>query len=322
MGYRRVAVIALCVVVVCGVAIIWRSSREKARLVETAIQYRARAEHGDAETQYRTGSIYYYGRGVPQDYVEALRWYRRAADQGMAVAQYAVSYCLSHGRGLPEDRAEAVQWLRKAAEQGFPLAQSTLAELYYRGRDVPEDDAEAVRWARKAADQGDATGQFYLGRAYCWGQGVSKDRAAAARWYRKAADQGDEAARFYLAGAYRRGDGVPRNRIEAVRWYLKFFGPVSLRSMRRTGWMPEIALVLMVAALVKGKRPSLRAPWLASALLSGGGAAFAIHLAAGSTCWTPVGRLAVAAFFTTMSIAYAAVAVKEWRDSRSNQAPA
>ena len=34
--------------------------------------------------------MYYYGRGVPQDYGEALKWYRKAAEQGHVNAQYKI----------------------------------------------------------------------------------------------------------------------------------------------------------------------------------------------------------------------------------------
>jgi TPR repeat protein len=30
--------------------------------------------------------MYEYGRGVPQDYTQAMRWYRQAADQGLKLA--------------------------------------------------------------------------------------------------------------------------------------------------------------------------------------------------------------------------------------------
>ena len=45
------------------------------------------AEQGDAEAQRALGLMYDNGRGVPQDYVEAIVWYRRAAEQGDAGAQ-------------------------------------------------------------------------------------------------------------------------------------------------------------------------------------------------------------------------------------------
>ena len=41
--------------------------------------WRALAEQGDAEVQYNLGGMYQLGRGVPQDYAEAVRWYRLAA---------------------------------------------------------------------------------------------------------------------------------------------------------------------------------------------------------------------------------------------------
>ena len=37
--------------------------------------------------QYNLGSMYYNGRGVLQDYEEAVFWYRLSAEQGDAYAQ-------------------------------------------------------------------------------------------------------------------------------------------------------------------------------------------------------------------------------------------
>ncbi|TVS20791.1 MAG: hypothetical protein EA424_02165, partial [Planctomycetaceae bacterium] len=33
---------------------------------------------------------YYEGRGVVQDYAEALKWYRKAAEQGRSYAQFSL----------------------------------------------------------------------------------------------------------------------------------------------------------------------------------------------------------------------------------------
>lgn len=40
-----------------------------------------RAENGDAAAQCALGDIYFYGRGVPQDYAEAHKWYSSAVEQ-------------------------------------------------------------------------------------------------------------------------------------------------------------------------------------------------------------------------------------------------
>ena len=46
------------------------------------------AEQGNADAQYNLGVMYYNGRGVRQDYAEAVKWYRQAAEQGYPQAQY------------------------------------------------------------------------------------------------------------------------------------------------------------------------------------------------------------------------------------------
>ena len=50
-------------------------------------QFYREAEAGDANAQYKLGLSYEYGKGVPQDYMEALKWYRKAAGQGHAAAK-------------------------------------------------------------------------------------------------------------------------------------------------------------------------------------------------------------------------------------------
>ena len=50
--------------------------------------FRLAADQGDASAQYNLGFMYADGRGVPQNYAEALKWYRLAADQGHASAQF------------------------------------------------------------------------------------------------------------------------------------------------------------------------------------------------------------------------------------------
>lgn len=49
--------------------------------------FRPLAQSGDAIAQSSLGLMYFHGRGVPQNYSEAMRWYRLAAAQGNALAQ-------------------------------------------------------------------------------------------------------------------------------------------------------------------------------------------------------------------------------------------
>ena len=41
--------------------------------------YKVGAEGGNAGCQYQVGSMYYHGKGVPQDFVEAYAWFSVAA---------------------------------------------------------------------------------------------------------------------------------------------------------------------------------------------------------------------------------------------------
>ncbi len=98
--------------------------------------------------------MYYRGRGVRQDYGEAVRWYRLAADQGNAFAQANLGIMYYNGRGVPQDYGEAVRWYRLAADQGNGNAQYNLGLMYGNGQGVPQDDIAAHMWANLAAAQG------------------------------------------------------------------------------------------------------------------------------------------------------------------------
>jgi TPR repeat protein len=98
--------------------------------------------------------MYSHGRGVQQDYAEALRWYRKAADQGDAFAQYELGYMYHHGYGVSPDYAEAARWYRKAADQGNTASQVSLGLMYNQGMGVPQDYVSAHMWFNLAAASG------------------------------------------------------------------------------------------------------------------------------------------------------------------------
>ena len=73
------------------------------------------AEQGDAGAQFNLGIIYDNGKGVKQDFGEAVAWYRKAAEQGHAGAQFNLGFMYDNGRGVEENHSEAVAWYRKGA---------------------------------------------------------------------------------------------------------------------------------------------------------------------------------------------------------------
>jgi hypothetical protein len=145
---------------------------------------------------------------------------RAKAEKGDAGSQYNLGLAYLNGHGIPKDIAEAVKWWRKAAEHGNAGSQHALGFAYANGHGVPKDEAEAVKWWRKAAEQGDADSQFGLGVAYDNGHGVAKDGAEAVKWYRMAAEQGDVSAQNNLSLKYARGEGVPKDDVLAYKWIL------------------------------------------------------------------------------------------------------
>jgi len=166
-----------------------------------------------AAAQGAIGAAYYFGKGVPQNYAEAVKWWRVAAEEGNAQAQNDLGTAYQNGTGLVKDVAEAVKWYRKAAEQNNANAQYNLGNAYYQSLGIPKDDNEAMKWFRKAADQGyapaqravgliyreqafqqrrDHAGEYYGAKAEA--PGVVQGFISAYMWFNLAASQGDEEA--------------------------------------------------------------------------------------------------------------------------------
>ena len=94
------------------------------------------AEQGNALAQTLLGAIYRCGKGVPQNYQQAVSWYRKAAEQGIAEAQFNLGNMYRYGKGLPPDYKEAVTWYRKAGAQGYAEAQFNLGIMYATGAGI------------------------------------------------------------------------------------------------------------------------------------------------------------------------------------------
>ena len=181
--------------------------------------HRLAAEQGDAWAQFNLGNAYYNGKGVPQDYKEAVKWFRLAAEQGNAWAQYNLALMYYNGEGVPQNYQEAMKWYRLATEQEHAEAQHNLALMYYNGKGVPQNYQEAVKWFRLAAEQGLASAQHNMGFMYANGEGIPQNSKEAVKWYRLAAKQGEAGSQLNLALMYDNGEGVPQDYEEAVKWY-------------------------------------------------------------------------------------------------------
>ena len=181
-----------------------------------------RAEQGDTIAQTDLGDMYYNGKGVTQNYSEAIKWYRKAADQGYMVAQDKLGDMYRDGIGVAVDYEEAWKWYRQSVAQGYRGAQASYGVMYKNGYGVEKNYAKAIEWYSKAGEQGDFSAVNTVGNLY-WegGYGIEQSYAKAVEYYRKAAEHGDRWAQNNLGNAYRNGNGVKRNYQEAVKWYRK-----------------------------------------------------------------------------------------------------
>src|SRR5581483_11971275 len=109
------------------------------------------AEQGQQWAQRRLAAMYEAGKGVPQDYEEAVKWYRIAAAQEDDWAQMRLGSMYAEGKGVPQDYEQAAKWYRLAAAEGHPSAQMPLGAMYAHGTGVPRDRVRAYTWLTLAA---------------------------------------------------------------------------------------------------------------------------------------------------------------------------
>ena len=139
--------------------------------VRTFLHYQRAAQQGDTTAMNNIGVMYANGRGVDQDYDEAIIWFSNAARQGNATARTNLCIVYNHlgwmyakGVGVEQDYGQAFDWFTKAAEQGHAEAQYNLGVMYTNGDHVVQEDGQAVKWFSKAAEQGDIEAQSALRR--------------------------------------------------------------------------------------------------------------------------------------------------------------
>ncbi|HBZ54840.1 MAG TPA: hypothetical protein DEO88_05500, partial [Syntrophobacteraceae bacterium] len=90
---------------------------------------RKAADRQNDSAQLNLGTMYYQGKGAPQDYSEALKWYRQAAELGNGRAQFNLGVMYTKGQGVPVDLVQAFKWLTLAQERGDKDASTLLAEI-------------------------------------------------------------------------------------------------------------------------------------------------------------------------------------------------
>lgn len=149
--------------------------------------------------QTSLGLCYVHGRGVAQDYAQALSAFTKAAENGYAKAEYYLGQMYESGFGTEQDYGVAFSWYEKAAEQNYAPALNQIGYLYYNGYGVDTDIDQAVYYQKLAAMQGYAAAQINLGYLFENGIGVEQNLATALSYYQMAVDQGQDGAKEAVA---------------------------------------------------------------------------------------------------------------------------
>lgn len=108
-------------------------------------QLKKRAEQGDINAQCDLASMYYIGKGIPQNNAEALKWYKKAAEKGHPVAQFGLGVMYSEGEGVPRNYIEGYAWLSLASAKEIDDAKQQLSLV--GPKMTPEQKAEAQKKA-------------------------------------------------------------------------------------------------------------------------------------------------------------------------------
>nr|XP_020764445.1 protein sel-1 homolog 2 isoform X4 [Odocoileus virginianus texanus] len=158
--------------------------------------YKFLAERGDVQIQVSLGQLHLIGRkGLDQDYY------------GNAIGLHGLGLLHFYGKGVPVNYAEALKYFQKAAEKGWPNAQFQLGFMYYSGSGVWKDYKLAFKYFYLASQSGQPLAIYYLAEMYATGTGVLRSCRTAVELYKGVCELGHWAESFLTAYfAYKNGD--------------------------------------------------------------------------------------------------------------------
>ena len=167
-------------------------------------EFERKAESGDAEAQYRLGTILETGwDSIPADSVRALGLMRRSARQEFPAAMNYMGYLFGKGYSaggkelIAANPDSARYWLKRSADREDPRAMANMAFLLLDEANALSDsaaimrnDSAALGYLVKAAEKGVPTAYSMLGDMYRDGRYVKQDTLNAAVMYENALSRG------------------------------------------------------------------------------------------------------------------------------------
>ncbi|TDI56466.1 MAG: hypothetical protein E2O93_06060 [Alphaproteobacteria bacterium] len=222
-------------------------------LVPAAIgpdKLRIAAITGNHAAEFEIATRFADGRGVAQDFKQAVFWYKRAAEGGLAPAQYRLASIYEKGTGIRRNPRIAQEWYRRAAQAGNAKAMHNLAVLFAEGAVGKPDLTAAVTWFKKAAGYGVRDSQFNAGILYARGLGVKQDSAEAFKWFAIAAHSGDEQAKARREAIAR---AMPAQLLAEARATVEAFKPTPLDPVANVAPQPDVGWGAAPVAEAPGK---------------------------------------------------------------------
>ena len=156
----------------------------------------AKAEAGNARSQYRLAIDYKYGwSGFSKDEVKYIHWLKKAAEGEYPEAQHEWGCVLIEGSyNVPQDVKMGLCLVEKAATSttyDYDWKQSNVAEAQYdlgnyyirEHYGIPKDDESFLKWMKKSAYNNNLSACFSLGLYY-----KDKNKQEAIYWLKKHAD--------------------------------------------------------------------------------------------------------------------------------------
>lgn len=112
------------------------------------------AAKGNHIAQNLLGTLYYYGKGVTQDYEKAVHWFLLSERNGNENVYYNLGLVYENGHGVVRDYREAVKWFQLSAESNDDRGQLSLGMKYANGEGVIQDMVIAHMWINIASANG------------------------------------------------------------------------------------------------------------------------------------------------------------------------
>ncbi len=178
------------------------------------------AEAGHVRAMVRLGNALKH-TDHPETWSEGVRWLQRAADGGDASAMAFLGFAYREGKGVAQNYNQALSWFIKAVTAGDTHSVIHVGRVLARHLDSP---AGALGWFLQAAEQGHRDSFVELAMLYDQPGTPVHNPAEAVRWYKIVEKEtGGSQARAMMALATHclDGDGTPRDLLAASEWLRK-----------------------------------------------------------------------------------------------------